>query len=92
MAFFSRDLVEGELRVPYDRQKLRGEIFAACEVLGERYEDDGVVFRVRAPRVAREAARGVALSGRADPRNGLPTATGRPRAAGPGDRASRPGS
>ena len=47
-AFFARDLVEGELRVPYDRQQLRGEIFAACEVLGERYEDDAVVFQVRA--------------------------------------------
>jgi GTP-binding protein HflX len=48
VAFFTRDLVEGELRIPYDRQQLRGEIFASCEVLGERYEDDGVVFRVRA--------------------------------------------
>jgi GTP-binding protein HflX len=48
LAFFARDLVEGELRVPYDRQKLRGEIFDGCEVLGERYEDDAVVFRVRA--------------------------------------------
>jgi GTP-binding protein HflX len=48
IAFFARDLVEGEVRVPYDRQQLRGEIFAACEVLGEDYNDDGVVFRVRA--------------------------------------------
>jgi GTP-binding protein HflX len=48
LAFFARDLVEGELRVPYDRQKLRGEIFDGCEVLAERYEDDAVVFRVRA--------------------------------------------
>ncbi len=48
VAFFARDLVEGEVRVPYDRQQLRGEIFAACQVLGERYEDDAVVFRVRA--------------------------------------------
>ena len=48
VAFFARDLVEGEVRVPYDRQQMRGEIFAACEVLGERYNDDGVVFRVRA--------------------------------------------
>jgi GTP-binding protein HflX len=47
-AFFKRDLVEGDVRVPYDRQQLRGEIFAACEVLGERYNDDGVIFRVRA--------------------------------------------
>jgi GTP-binding protein HflX len=48
IAFFSRDLVEGDVRVPYDRQQLRGEIFAACEVLGERYNEDGVIFRVRA--------------------------------------------
>jgi GTP-binding protein HflX len=47
-AFFARELVEGEVRVPYDRQQLRGEIFATCEVLGERYEDDAVVFQVRA--------------------------------------------
>jgi len=47
-AFFARDLVDGEVRVPYDRQQLRGEIFAACEVLRERYEDDAVVFEVRA--------------------------------------------
>jgi len=48
VAFFNRDLVEGDVSVPYDRQQLRGEIFAACEVLSERYEDDGVIFRVRA--------------------------------------------
>jgi GTPase len=47
-AFFKRDLIEGDVCVPYDRQQLRGEIFAACEVLGERYNDDGVIFRVRA--------------------------------------------
>ena len=48
IAFFARHLVEEELRVPYDRQELRGEIFDHCQVLGERYDDDGVVFRVRA--------------------------------------------
>jgi GTP-binding protein HflX len=42
-------MVEEDLHVPYSRQQLRGEIFAACEVLGERYTEDGVVFRVRAP-------------------------------------------
>jgi GTP-binding protein HflX len=47
-AFFARELVEGEVRVPYDRQQLRGEIFASCEVLGERYEPDAVIFQVRA--------------------------------------------
>jgi GTP-binding protein HflX len=48
VGFFARDMVEEDLHVPYARQQLRGEIFAACEVLGERYTDDGVVFRVRA--------------------------------------------
>jgi GTP-binding protein HflX len=48
VAFFGRELVQGELRVPYSRQHLRGEIFALCEVLGERYEDEVVVFDVRA--------------------------------------------
>ncbi len=48
VSFFNRDLVEGEVRVPYDRQQLRGEIFAGCEVLEESYDDAGVIFRVRA--------------------------------------------
>jgi GTP-binding protein HflX len=48
LAFFNRDLVEGDVRVPYDRQQMRGEIFAACEVLGESYDETGVIFRVRA--------------------------------------------
>jgi GTPase len=48
IAFFLRDLVAGEIRVPYDRQHLRGEIFASCEVLGERYQPDAVIFDVRA--------------------------------------------
>ena len=47
VSFFARDLVEGEVRVPYDRQQMRGEIFAACEVLEESYDDAGVIFRVR---------------------------------------------
>jgi GTPase len=50
VAFFTRDLVEAELRVPWDRQQLRGEIFDACEVVEERAEPDAAVFRVRARR------------------------------------------
>jgi GTP-binding protein HflX len=46
--FFARHLVEEELVVPYNRQELRGEIFTHCQVLEERYEEGGVVFRVRA--------------------------------------------
>ena len=48
VGFFNRDLVEGEVHVPYDRQQMRGEIFAGCEVLEESYDDLGVIFRVRA--------------------------------------------
>ena len=48
IAFFARDLVEGEVHVAYDRQQLRGEIYEGCEVLGERYDDRGVIFQVRA--------------------------------------------
>jgi GTP-binding protein HflX len=46
--FFARQLVEEELRIPYDRQELRGQIFEHCQVLEERYEEGAVVFRVRA--------------------------------------------
>ncbi len=47
-AFFTRDLTEAELRVPWDRQGLRGEIFATCDVVEERADVDGAVFQVRA--------------------------------------------
>jgi GTP-binding protein HflX len=48
IGFFERDLIEDELRVAYDKQDLRGEIYAHCQVLEERYEEGAVVFRVRA--------------------------------------------
>jgi GTP-binding protein HflX len=48
--FFTDEVVEAELRVPWDRQRVRGEIFAACEVVEERAEADAAVFRVRADR------------------------------------------
>lgn len=47
VAFFQRRLVEGELFLPWSAQKLRGEIFAACEVLEERTDDEGAFLRVR---------------------------------------------
>ena len=47
VARFRRDLVEAELFLPWAAQKLRGEIFASCEVLEERAEGDGVLLRVR---------------------------------------------
>jgi GTP-binding protein HflX len=47
VAFFQRDQVEAELFLPWSAQQLRGEIFARCEVLAERAEDEGAFFRVR---------------------------------------------
>jgi GTPase len=46
--FFQRDLVEAEVAIPWDRQQLRGEVFASCHVIEERAEADAAVFRVRA--------------------------------------------
>jgi GTP-binding protein HflX len=47
VAFFRRRLVEAELYLPWSAQKLRGEIFASCEVLEERADGEGAFLRVR---------------------------------------------
>ncbi len=44
---FRQNLVEAELFLPWAAQKMRGEIFAACEVLEERAGGEGVFLRVR---------------------------------------------
>ena len=46
-AFFQRGLVEEELFLPWSAQQLRGKIFASCEVLEERADNDGAFLRVR---------------------------------------------
>jgi GTP-binding protein HflX len=46
--FFQKDLVEAQFLLPWSEQQLRGEIFANCEVVEERAEEAGAVFRVRA--------------------------------------------
>jgi GTPase len=51
-AHFRRDLAEAELFLPWSAQKLRGEIFASCEVLDERTEGEGTRLRVRGEREA----------------------------------------
>ena len=52
ITFFQRDLVEGELFLPWSAQQLRGEIFARCEVLTERADDEGAFFHVRGEQTA----------------------------------------
>jgi GTP-binding protein HflX len=46
-AFFQKGLVKAELRLPWSAQQSRGEIFANCEVLEERADEEGATFRVR---------------------------------------------
>lgn len=57
VAFFQRDLVESELFLPWSAQQFRGEIFARCEVLGERADDRGATFRVRGEEVVLNSLR-----------------------------------
>ncbi|MEZ0237858.1 MAG: GTPase HflX [Methylophilaceae bacterium] len=47
VAFFQQDLVEDELFLPWTAQQLRGDIYASCQVLGERSDGEGAFFRVR---------------------------------------------
>lgn len=54
---FRGNVVEEDLHVPYDRQHLRASVFAECEVLGERYDEAGVIFRVRATPLALDRLR-----------------------------------
>ena len=49
-AFFARRLVKAELFLPWSAQQLRGEVFSVCEVLEERPDADGTLFRVRGER------------------------------------------
>ena len=50
VAFFQRDRIEAELFLPWSAQQMRGEIFARCEVLGERADDAGAFLRIRGER------------------------------------------
>jgi GTP-binding protein HflX len=56
-AFFRRRQVEAELFLPWSAQKLRGEVFATCEVLEERAQGEGALLRVRGEPAAVERLR-----------------------------------
>lgn len=47
VAFFQQNLVEAELFLPWSAQQLRGGIYASCQVLEERSDNEGAFFRVR---------------------------------------------
>lgn len=45
--FFQQDLMETEIFLPWTAQQLRGEIYAKCQVLNERSNDEGTFLMVR---------------------------------------------
>jgi len=57
VAFFQQDLVAAELFLPWSAQQWRRDIYANCEVLEERADDEGAFFHVRGERDAVESLR-----------------------------------
>ena len=55
--FFQQDLVVEELFLPWTAQQLRGAIYASCQVLGERSDENGAYFKVRGELSALEKLR-----------------------------------
>ena len=52
VGFFQQGLVEAELFLPWSAQQRRNEIFASCEVLEERADEQGAFLRIRGEREA----------------------------------------
>lgn len=48
VTFFQQDLIETEVLVPWSMQKMRGEIYEKCQVLEERADEEGAIFRILA--------------------------------------------
>jgi GTP-binding protein HflX len=44
--FFQRNLTQAELFLPWSAQQLRGQIYATCQVLEERSDNEGAFFQV----------------------------------------------
>lgn len=57
VAFFEASMVDGELRVPYGKQGLIGEVYESARVLAEEYDEEGAKLRVRAHPAAIERLR-----------------------------------
>jgi GTP-binding protein HflX len=47
VAFFQENLVEAELFLPWSAQQWRGKIYASCQVLEERSDNEGAFLKVR---------------------------------------------
>ncbi|APR86543.1 GTP-binding protein related to HflX [Minicystis rosea] len=48
IAFFEASMIDGELRVPYAKQKLVTEVYEAARVLSEEYDEAGACLKVKA--------------------------------------------
>jgi GTP-binding protein HflX len=46
VAFFQRDLIEAEIFLPWTAQQWRGKIYASCQVLEERSDNEGAYIKV----------------------------------------------
>jgi GTP-binding protein HflX len=46
--FFEASMIDEELLIPYDKQRLVGEVYEEARVLSEEYDDQGARLRVRA--------------------------------------------
>jgi len=57
LAFFRKRLARAELFLPWSAQKLRGPLFASCEVIEERSDPEGTFFTVRGSRADIDALR-----------------------------------
>ncbi len=57
LAFFRKGLVKAELFLPWSAQKLRAPLFASCEVIEERPDEEGTCFTVRGSRADIDALR-----------------------------------
>lgn len=57
IAFFQQGLVEAELFLPWSAQQLRGELFATCQVLAERADENGAFFSIRGEQAAIDSLR-----------------------------------
>ncbi|OMG53664.1 GTPase HflX [Azonexus hydrophilus] len=57
VGFFQAALVEAELFLPWSAQQLRGELFATCQVLAERADENGAFFSIRGEQAAIESLR-----------------------------------
>ena len=47
VAFFQQELIEAEFFLPWSAQEFRGQLYGSCQVLEERADSEGAIFRVR---------------------------------------------